>query len=253
MDWQGEGLQDACGLGSVPTTCAGVRGTAGSPPALGPPIEPQWPLQTETAEPRRPRQAPSSNQRPGWPRAGLFPPRRAHSVGTFRLGGSFQGACRRDAGPTWPRAPRLPGGHPGFRGPCCPERAPAKLTCSLRTVASLHRCRFWEAPPDLTRWRWRPLRVCRPLLPRPSTLRMPPGSSLAKDLEAAPLWGAGPRPQLHLLRGNLSTLGRPHPLPTPGVPWTAQPLRGPWLLCKRSVPGRMPVRAEGLVVTQWDS
>lgn len=130
---------------------------------------------------------------------------------------------------------------------------PAKLTCSLRTVASLHRCRFWEAPPDLTRWRWRPLRVCRPLLPRPSTLRMPPGSSLAKDLEAAPLWGAGPRPQLHLLRGNLSTLGRPHPLPTPGVPWTAQPLRGPWLLCKRSVPGRMPVRAEGLVVTQWDS
>lgn len=88
---------------------------------------------------------------------------------------------------------------------------PAKLTCSLRTVASLHRCRFWEAPPDLTRWRWRPLRVCRPLLPRPSTLRVPPVSSLATDLEAAPLWGAGPRP------------AAPPPAREPVHTWAASP------------------------------
>ena len=73
MDWQGEGLQDTRGLGSVPTTCAGVRGTAGSPPALGLPVEPQWPLQTEAAEARPPRQALSSNQRPGWPVLDCFP------------------------------------------------------------------------------------------------------------------------------------------------------------------------------------
>ena len=123
-DWQGEGLQDARGLGSVPTTCAGVWGTAGSPSALGPPSEPQWPLQAEVAEPRPLCQAPSSDQGPGWPWLDCASPRQVHSVGTFCLGGQLPGHHQRDAGPTRPRGPGLPGAHPGFRGPCCPARAP---------------------------------------------------------------------------------------------------------------------------------
>ena len=56
-------------------------------------------------------------------------------------------------------------------------------------------------------------------------------------LEAAHCGGRAHGQQLQLLPGYLSTLRRPHPCPTPGVPWMAHPPRGPWLLCKCSVLG----------------
>ena len=133
--WAGPGDRLARGrpagrpwLGSVPTTCAGVRGTAGSPPALGPPSEPQWPLQTEVAEPRPLCQAPSSDQGPGWPWLDRASPRQVHSVGTVSetQGPHGHGALGFPVATLPSVAPAVPRGHlvceagGGQRGPCAP-------------------------------------------------------------------------------------------------------------------------------------
>lgn len=72
---------------------------------------------------------------------------------------------------------------PRSSSPVACSCVPAALTCSLRTVASLHCCRFWEAPPDLPRRRWRP------------PLCAPPTLAQAQHLAGTPrvLSGHGPR------------------------------------------------------------
>lgn len=117
--WTGKGQGRRTSVGwAVPTTCAGARGTAGTPPALGSPGEPRWPLQTEPAEPRPLRQAPSSNQQPGWPCAGPCFPRDEPTVWAPSKGPSARRRTHMAMGPWASRRPLwLP-------CPCCPERAP---------------------------------------------------------------------------------------------------------------------------------
>lgn len=90
----------------------------------GRPVSPDGPSRQKRPSPDPSARRHPPTKGPGGLALERVSPRRAHSVGTFCLGGQLPGRCQRDAGPTWPRGPGLPGGHPGFRGPCCPARAP---------------------------------------------------------------------------------------------------------------------------------
>lgn len=70
---------------------------------------------------------------------------------------------------------------------------PAALTCSLRTVASLHCCRFWEAPPDLSRRRWRPPLCAPPTLPQAQHLAGAPRVLSGHGPRSSPAAGSGPQ------------------------------------------------------------
>ena len=105
-----------------------------------------------------------------------------------------------------------------------------------------------------------PLCVRHPLLPRPSTSRAPPGSSLATDLEAAPLRGAGSRPAapaparepVHTQAASLPPhpghpldgLASPKPLAPPQAQRPGADAREGWRTCGRTV-GFLAPRAGG--------
>ena len=125
--------------------------------------------------------------------------------------------------PEWtPHSPRAPPRPVS----CLPSPAaitsswvPAALTCSLRTVASLHCCRFWEASPDLTRRRWRPPPCVPSTLPQAQHFAGAPRVLSGHGHRSSPAVGSGPQVRSpSSCEGTCLHLGGLTPSPPQGSP-----------------------------------